>query len=156
MGVKAVPDGYHTINSMLVVKDPEGLISFCEQVFKGKCSERVNTPDGQLMHAEVQVGDSTLMLGQAMEQWPESTGTLYLYLEDVDETYQRAIAAGAKSLGEPKDQFWGDRMGGFSDANGINWWVARHVEDVAPEELQSRMEKHMAEKQQEGGQAQAA
>jgi PhnB protein len=152
MAVNAVPAGFHTVNAMLVVKDAEALISFCEAAFNGKCTERVNMPDGKLMHAEVQVGDSTIMLGQSTEQWPEATATLYLYLDDVDAAYQRAVAAGATSLGEPKDQFWGDRMGGFSDSNGNKWWVAKRIEEVAPEELQARMAQHMAAKKSENEQ----
>jgi PhnB protein len=155
MAASSVPGGYNTINPMLVVNDPEGLITFLEKAFSGRVHERVNTPDGKLMHGEVAVGNSMIMLGQAMgDKWPESTGTLYLYVDDVDDTYQRALAAGATSMGEPKDQFWGDRMGGFKDPSGINWWVAKHFEDVAPEELQRRMMEHMAKKSE--GEAQAA
>jgi uncharacterized glyoxalase superfamily protein PhnB len=152
MGVKAVPDGYHTINSMLVVDDAEALISFMEQVFDGKLTERMDGPDGRVMHAEVQVGDSTVMLGQASAQWPAFPGCMYLYLEDCDSAYQRGVAAGATSLGEPKDQFWGDRMGGFKDSNGNTWWVAKHIEEVTQDELKARMEKYMAEKK-DGAQA---
>jgi uncharacterized glyoxalase superfamily protein PhnB len=79
------------------------------------------------------------MMGQANERWPAITGSLYLYVPDVDATYQAALRAGAKSVQDVKDQFYGDRSGGVEDPAGVTWWISTRVEDVSPEELDRRM-----------------
>ena len=98
-------------------------------------------PDGLVMHASLRIGDSMVMLTDAREQWPAQLTGLYLYVPDVDAWYRRAIAAGAESMGEPKDQFYGDRMCGVKDPSGNTWWIATHVEDVSDEELMRRTRK---------------
>jgi PhnB protein len=98
----------------------------------------VARPDGSIGHAEVRIGDSMVMLGQARDEWKARPGTLYLYVPDVDATYRRALAAGGASLREPTTQVYGDRSGGVEDPVGNQWWMATHVEDVSPEEIDRR------------------
>jgi len=92
------------------------------------------------MHAEVIVGDSYIMLGEANDKYPTSPAMLYLYVDDVDSTYAQAVKAGGKSLREPTTEFYGDRSSGVTDEFGNQWWIATHVEDVTPEEMQRRQE----------------
>jgi PhnB protein len=134
----AIPNGYHTLTPYLTVPDGEGMLRFLEDVFAAKLVERLNRPDGTLKHAELQLGDSRIMVGQANEKFTPRPQTLYVYLPDVDAAFKRALDAGAKSLMEVADQFYGDRSGGFEDHAGNWWWVATHVEDVTPEEMQRR------------------
>lgn len=146
MAVRPIPEGYHTVTPYLIVEDAEGVISFLREAFGAEELYRMSAPDGGVMHAEVQLGDSRLMLGGASEQWPAMPAVIYLYVEDVDASYRRAIAAGATSVMEPADQFYGDRHGAVKDLAGNQWWIATHVEDVAPDELQRRSEAYMAER----------
>jgi PhnB protein len=145
MATQPIPDGYHTVTPYLIVDDADGVISFLREAFGAEELMRMNMPDGSVMHAELQLGDSKLMLGGASERWPAHPSVLHLYLEDVDAAYHRALAAGATSVMEPADQFYGDRQAGVRDLAGNQWWIATHVEDVPPDEMQRRSELHMAE-----------
>lgn len=138
--VKAVPEGYHSITPYLVVQGAEKLIDFMKAAFGAQEIGRMLQPDGSIGHAEVRIGDSMIMLGEARDQWKAMPATLYLYLEDVDAAYARALAAGATSVSEPKDQFYGDRSGGVQDVCGNSWWVATRIEDLSEEELKRRHE----------------
>ena len=133
-----IPDGYHTVTPYLIVKDPQVLIPFLEKAFGARLLSRHDGPDGRMMHAALQIGDSRVMMGQAAEQWPPMPCMLHLYVEDVDGLYRRAMEAGAESLREPVDEFYGDRAGGVADPAGNQWWIATHVEDVSPEEMKRR------------------
>jgi PhnB protein len=97
------------------------------------------------MHAEVFIGDSAVMMGEPVGETPALPGSLYLYVEDTDSTYRRAIDAGATSLMEPANQFYGDRNAGIKDPSGNMWWIATHVEDVTPEEMARRARGRLAE-----------
>jgi uncharacterized glyoxalase superfamily protein PhnB len=99
----------------------------------------MDRPDGTVQHAEVRIGDSVVMMGEPQGEVQPRPVNLYLYVEDVDAVYLRAIQAGAKSIGEPKDQFYGDRSGGVEDPSGNTWYIATHVEDVEPEEFKRRV-----------------
>ncbi len=101
-------------------------------------------PDGTIQHAEVKIGDSIVMLADAAGEWKPRPSMLYLYVNDVDETYRLALAAGATSLREPTTHFYGDRSGGVEDPVGNHWWIATHVEDVSPEEIQRRTAQQQA------------
>jgi len=149
MVVKPIPDGYHSVTPYLVVQGAAKLIDFMKQAFQAKEGERVTHPDGTIMHAEVRIGDSVVMLGEAMGEHQPRPGTMYLYVNNADATYQRALQAGATSTEEPADQFWGDRIGGVKDPVGNHWWIATRKEDLLPEELAKRAEAFM--KQQAGG-----
>jgi len=138
MTVKPVPEGYHTVTPYLVVDDAQKLIEFAKRAFDAKVGEEMKREDGTIMHAELHIGDSRIMLGQASEQHKAMPCALYLYVPDTDATYKKALAAGAVSTMEPANQFYGDRNAGVRDQNGITWWIGTHVEDVSPEELKKR------------------
>ncbi len=140
MPVKAIPEGYHSVTPYLVVKGADRVIEFLKQVFGAKETERMSMPDGSVMHAEVRIGDSTVMLGEAGGQWGPMPTSLYMYVPDVDAVYQRALKAGATSAMEPADQFYGDRNAGVKDSAGNVWWIATRKEDVAPDEIRRRFE----------------
>ena len=97
-------------------------------------------PNGTVAHAELKIGDSMVMIGDAGDQWPVKTGQVYLYLEDCDRFYKQALAAGATSVREPADQFYGDRNATVNDAFGNTWSIGTHVEDVSSEEMERRMQ----------------
>jgi uncharacterized glyoxalase superfamily protein PhnB len=136
--VQPIPDGSHTITPYLVVEGVPKLIEFLKQAFGAQEQGRMARPDGGVMHAEVKVGDSKLMIGEPMGDWKAKPCSLYLYVEDVDAVYQRAIQAGGTSVSEPSDQFYGDRTGGVIDPSGNYWGIATHVEDVSHEEMAKR------------------
>jgi uncharacterized glyoxalase superfamily protein PhnB len=136
--VQPIPDGSHTITPYLVVEGVPKLIEFLKQAFGAQEQGRMARPDGGVMHAEVKVGDSKLMMGEPMGDWKAKPCSLYLYVEDVDAVYQHAIQAGGTSVSEPSDQFYGDRTGGVIDPSGNYWGIATHVEDVSHEEMAKR------------------
>ena len=136
--VRPVPEGYHTVTPYLVVTGVAKLMDFLKQAFGAVEIERHSRPDGTIQHAQMKIGDSMLMMGDAQEPWKPAPATFYMYLEEVDATYQRAMEAGGVSLGEPKDQFYGDRIGAVQDPSGNQWWLATHTEDVTPEEIARR------------------
>jgi uncharacterized glyoxalase superfamily protein PhnB len=138
MNVRPIPDGYHTVTPYLVVRDAASLITFLQQAFKASEIERMESPDGGITHAEVRIGDSVVMMGESNEEVPPMQAMLHLYLENADVAYQRAVEAGATSLREPEDQFYGDRTAAVKDAFGNQWWLATHIEDVPPEEIRRR------------------
>ena len=146
MAVKSIPDGYHSVNAYLVVDDVAGLIEFLQKVFAGELKEKFTRPDGAIMHAEVKIGDSVIMMGQASDKYKARPGMLYVYVPDADAAYKRALDSGATSIMEPAAQFYGDRNGGVSDASGNQWWIATHVEDVSQEEIARRHQQY-AQKQ---------
>lgn len=145
MPVKPIPDGYHTVTPFLLVKDASNVIDFLKQAFGAVESSRHAMPDGKIMHAELRIGDSNIMLAEASEKWPASPSMLYLYVNDVDSVYKKAVQAGGKSLREPTNEFYGDRSAGVMDSSGNQWWIATHIEDVSPEEMKKRQEKWMHE-----------
>lgn len=150
--VKAIPEGYHNLQPYLHVKGAAQAIEFYRKVFGATEILRMPQPDGRLGHAEVRIGDSVLMLA---DEFPErgihgpahyggAPMTLMLYMENCDAVYKRALAEGAKSLREPADQFYGDRMAGVVDPFGFQWYIATHVKDVSPEEMQAAMKEQKA------------
>jgi uncharacterized glyoxalase superfamily protein PhnB len=139
MAVKAVPEGYHTVTPYLTVPDAAKQIEFLQNAFGATKIYAHSDAEGAIRHAEVKIGDSMLMLGQARDQWKPRPCNFYLYVDNVDNWYKRALQAGAKSLDEPKDQVYGDRSAGVEDMHGNYWWIATHVEDVSPEEMERRM-----------------
>ncbi len=148
-----VPDGYHTVTPALTVKNGADAIEFYTRAFGAEEVMCVLGPDGKsLMHAEIRVGDSRIMLGEEMPDMhclaPSSvggpTGSLYLYVPDVDAAFTRAVAAGAKALMPVTDMFWGDRFGQVEDPCGHRWGLATHVEDPSPEEITRRQREFFA------------
>jgi PhnB protein len=147
-----VPEGYHTITPYLAVEDAPTAIDFYKKAFGAKERVRMDGPGGSIMHAELEIGDSLVMLSdpfpQASTKPPKELGgtsvSIFAYVEDIDSVYKQAIDAGATSLMEPDDMFWGDRFGSVQDPFGHSWTIATHVEDVSPEEIQKRSEEWMA------------
>ncbi|HXK60232.1 MAG TPA: VOC family protein [Acidobacteriota bacterium] len=144
MAVKPIPEGYHTITPYFVVTDAEKFLDFAKRAFGATEVFRADMPDGSIAHAELQIGDSRVMLGQASEQWKPTTCSLYLYVPDVDAVYRSAMQAGATSMAEPEDKFYGDRTAGVRDPFGNQWWLGTHIEDVSPDELNRRMQEQMS------------
>ncbi len=149
---KAIPDGYHTVTAALTVKDGAAAIEFYQKAFGAREIMRVNGPDGKIMHAEIQVGDSRVMLADESPQMGcvapvsvgQTTGSLYLYVSDVDAAFKRAVAAGAKVAMPVTDMFWGDRFGAVDDPSGHRWGLATHVEDPSPEQMAQRQKEFFA------------
>lgn len=147
MSVKQIPDGYNTVTAYLIVSNAEVAIEFYTAAFDALEKARMLMPDGKIGHAEFRIGDSMVMLSNANPEWgfqaPEHYGgspvSLFLYVEDVDAFFSKAIAAGAKEQQAPQNMFWGDRIAKLEDPFGYTWTVATHVEDVSIEESQKRL-----------------
>ena len=136
--VKPVPDGYHTITPMLCVNNADRLQTFLESAFDATLIHRHDRPDGKIMHAELRVGDSRVMLSEAAEPQPPMPACFYLYVPDIDATHRQAVDAGGESLMPPADMFWGDRSASVKDPAGNLWWISTHIEDVDDDELARR------------------
>jgi uncharacterized glyoxalase superfamily protein PhnB len=148
MAVKPIPEGYHTVTPYLIVRGAAKTIDFAKKAFGADLAfEPLKRPDGAIMHAEIKIGNSHVMISEASDQHPPMQSMLHLYVPNVDSIYQRALAAGATSVMEPIDQFYGDRSGGVKDPSGVHWWIATHTEDVAPAELKKRAEAHLKAQQ---------
>ena len=139
MPVQPIPEGQQSVTPYLVVKDAAALIDFAQSAFDAKEIVRHARPDGTIMHAQLRIGESVVMLGQPMGDQPAMPAMLHVYVENVDEVYRQAMAAGATSIMEPTDQFYGDRSGGVADKHGNHWWIGTHIEDVSKEEMAKRM-----------------
>lgn len=139
MAVEPIPDGYNRVIPYLVLEDATGTIEFMKKVLDGDDYVRMDGPDGTIMHSEVRIGDSIVMVGSAGDENPPQPAMLHIYVEDCDATYQRALDAGTTSVSEPETQFYGDRSAAVKDASGNTWYFAAHVEDVSPEEMERRM-----------------
>lgn len=147
--VKAIPEGWHSVTAYISVKGAEDAIEFYKNAFGAKETGRLTMPDGSIGHAELEIGDSKIMIAEENEQWgnlsPQTIGgtpvSLCIYVEDVDAVFAKALQAGAKVTGEMvvKDQFYGDRTGGITDPFGHQWSIMTHIEDVSFEEMQKRM-----------------
>jgi PhnB protein len=138
--VQNPPAGYHSVSPYLATFGVAKLIEFLEHVFDATVTEKMSRPDGGIQHCEIRIGDSIVMMGEPADPASARPSSLYVYVPDVDATYRRAIERGAKSEREPANQFYGDRGAAFIDASGNRWWIATHVEDVSPDELQRRMQ----------------
>jgi len=121
------------------------IIDFLKKAFDAKSIEISKGPDGSVMHATIQIGDSRIMLAEATEKFKAMPVANYLYVNDTDATYQKATEAGGVSLMAPADQFYGDRNAGVKDPAGNSWWIATHMEDVSSDEMQKRMETYMSQ-----------
>lgn len=145
---KPIPDRYHAVTPYLIVADAKAALQFYRQVFGATEAMRLAGANGKVMHAEMQIGDSIVMLADEFPEWdarsPQSIGGtpvgLALYVEDVDGVVGRAVAAGAKVLRPVQDQFYGDRSGTIADPFGHKWTISTHKEDVAPDEMRRRFE----------------
>lgn len=140
MAVKPIPANYPRVSPYLIVKSVEETMDFIQYVFDGKVREKMKSPDGSVNHGEMSIGDSVIMMGKATENHEKQNVMLYIYVEDTDKAFERALEKGGESVMKPADQFYGDRNAGVKDKDGISWWMATHVEDVSPEEVQKRNE----------------
>lgn len=144
---KAIPDGYHTITPYLALRDAAAAISFYERALGAQELYRLPLPGGLIGHAELQVGNSRIMVSSEMPEYGAKSPSLVggtpvglcIYTEDVDALADRFVKAGGKVLRPVENQFYGDRSGQFVDPEGYKWTLAQHVEDVSPEEMQRRM-----------------
>jgi len=141
-----IPSGYHTVTPYIRMTGAAEFIDFLTQAFGAKENHRSLAPDGSIMHADVTIGDSHVMLTEGMENFPPLPGSNFLYVADVDATYRSAIDVGATSMMEPADQFYGDRTAGVRDPFGNEWWIGTHVEDLSSEELHRRHQEAMKER----------
>ncbi len=142
MAVKPVPEGYHTITPSISAKGAAKLIDFLKEAFGAEEAFRMPMPSGEIMHAELRIGDSVVMVADAIQQ-PPATCALFLYVNDVDALYKRAVKAGADSSMAPADMFWGDRVAQVKDKFGNSYAIATHKKDVPPQEMQKRAEAAM-------------
>jgi PhnB protein len=150
MAAKPIPEGQHSITPYLAISDAAKAIEFYKQAFGATEMFRLEGPDGRVGHAELRIGDSSLMLADPCDMEGGLTASqklagaavgLHLYVEDCDKVFAQAIAAGATQLHEVKDQFYGDRSGSLKDPFGNMWFVSTHIEDLSPEEIRARAAK---------------
>jgi len=148
-----IPEGYHTLTTYLTVENAAEAIDYYKNVFGAKERIRMEAPDGKIGHAELEIGDSLLMLSDAFPgatsrpptELGGTTAGAFMYVDDVDAVVKRAVESGATITMEIADQFWGDRFGSISDPFGHLWSIATHVEDVPPDEMAERAKAAMAE-----------
>ena len=144
---KPIRDGFRTVTPYLTLKGAAQAIDFYKRAFGAQEVERMTGPDGKsVMHAEIKIGDSIVMLSDELPQTEShspqtlggTTGSIFLYVPDVDAAFKRAVDAGAKAVMPPADMFWGDRFGKLVDPFGHHWAMATHKEDLSPEEVRKR------------------
>ena len=153
MAVNPIPEGYHSLQIYLAVEDAAKAIDFYRKAFGAEETIRMPGPDGKVAHAELQIGDSKLMLSDPFEHSnvrPPSerggpTASVFMYVDDVDATFEQAQKAGATVVSELEDMFWGDRFGTVADPFGHVWAMATHKEDLSEEEMAERSKAAMAE-----------
>ena len=151
--VAAIPAAFHSVTPYLVCRDTGRVIEFYKKAFGARLKLKMAGPGGGVMHAEMRIGDSTLMLGDEMPERgatsPQTLGgtasSLYIYAPNVDKAYARAVAAGATSEMAPQDMFWGDRYCKLIDPFGHKWSIGTHIEDVSPKEMARRGREFMAQ-----------
>ena len=149
MAVKPIPDGYHSVTPYLILDDATAALEFYKKALGAVELMRFPAPGGKIGHAEIKIGDSPVMLAdESPEMDARSARTiggspisLMVYVEDVDALVARAVAAGAKLVRPIANQFYGDRTGGIDDPFGFHWYIATHIEDVPPDELEKRAAK---------------
>ena len=151
MGVKPIPDGYSSVTPYLIVSGAAQALDYYKMAFDAKEIMRMPSPDGKIMHAELQIGDARIMMADEAPQMgqksPQTLGGsgvgLMLYVTDVDDTFQRAVSGGGKVVRPVTNQFYGDRTGTMTDPFGHQWTIATHVEDVSEAEMQRRAQEAM-------------
>jgi PhnB protein len=140
---KPVPEGYHTVTPHLTLDDAAQSIEWYKKAFGAQEISRSLGPDGKIMHAEIKIGDSRIMVGDVMmgkgpRGFGGSPASLWLFVDNSDALFDRAVKAGATVQMPLADQFWGDRGGAIADPAGYTWWIATRKEDLTPEELRQR------------------
>jgi uncharacterized glyoxalase superfamily protein PhnB len=137
MPIKNPPRGYHTVTPGLSVDGAERALEFFKKAFGAEETSRFMGPGGKIMHCEIRIGDSVIMVNDTMPEMgaPATTSSLWIYTDNVDAMYQRAVAAGARSMMEPNDAFWGDRFSSVKDDWGNIWSIATRIKELSPEEM---------------------
>ncbi len=139
--VQPIPEGFTTLTAYLLVADAEKEVAFAKTAFDAKEVHISRLPDGSIMHATLKVGTSMLMLGQVRGDMKPVPSMLYMYVENVDAAYHKAVKSGGKPVHEPADQIYGDRSGAVTSPTGISWCIGTHIADVSEEEMQAHMSK---------------
>jgi PhnB protein len=155
MSVKPIPDGYHTLTPFLTIRDAAKAIEFYKSAFGAQERGVMKAPDGKVMHAELKIGDSIIMMSDEFPDFgavsPQALGGsasgLHIYVENVDATFDRAVKAGATVEMPVMDQFWGDRYGRLKDPFGHKWSIATHTKDLSADEMNRGMKEAMAKSQ---------
>lgn len=148
MATNYIPADCSAITPYLLVPDASRFIEFLKQAFGGVERERITRPGGSVLHAQVRIADSLLMIGEPQPPWKPLPMMLYLYVPDCDATYKQALAAGGTSVVEPADMFYGDRHACVKDVADNHWWIATHKEEVPAEEIQRRAAAFMKQPKQ--------
>jgi PhnB protein len=164
MPVRPIPEGYRSVTPYLTLDNAAAALDFYKRAFGAQETVRMSGPPGKISHAELKIGDSMIMVSdefpQASTRSPKSLGGstvgVFLYVPDVDATFKQAVNAGAKSVMEPTNMFWGDRFSTLTDPFGHVWSLATHVEDVAPAEMERRSKEWMAQMAQQQHKSSAA
>ena len=146
----AIPEGFHTLTPYLMVSDGNAAVAFYQRAFGATIGNLDADPSGKFLNAELKIGTSQVMIGE--HELPRTSDglppvSIYVYVEDVDTLYANALAAGASVVRPLADQFYGNREGGVRDPFGITWWLAAHLEDLTPEEMQQRAAAHFKQAQ---------
>ena len=145
MSVNPIPDGYQAVTPYLIVDGAAALLDFVRDAFSAEERLRMEQPNGTIGHAEVAIGDSVIMLGDAGEEWQAMPAFIHLYVDDCDAVFDKALEAGGTPVREPANQFYGDRSATVRDPLGNMWGIATHVEDVPEDELAKRAEEWAAQ-----------
>ncbi len=144
MPAKPIPEGFHTVTPYLVVRDAPKVIDFLKRAFGAKLTtEPFNRLDGKIMHADLMIGDSHVMIAEESEYAKATPVSLYIYVPDVDAVFRQAVSAGGEVSMEPSDMFYGDRSGAVKDSAGNSWNIATHKEDIEPAELKKRAQEFL-------------
>jgi PhnB protein len=152
---QAIPEGHHSVTPSIMVAGAAKAIEFYKKALGAQELSRFPGPDGSIMHAEIQIGDSPIMLGDEMPEQgakgPKAYGgtpvSFFIYQDNVDAAWKRAIDAGGKEIMALADQFWGDRAGCFEDPFGHRWWLAQRIQELSPEELKQAADQFFSQMQ---------
>ena len=146
--VRSIPEGFHSVTPFLIVDNAPKFLEFIKNAFGAEITYDLRDDNGQVIHSTAKIGNSLIMIADTMGDMKQQTSMLYIYLDDVDAAYKKAIQAKAKSMDEPKDQFYGDRAGAVGDEWGNVWWLGTHIEDVDEADLKERAKAEMEKRKQ--------
>jgi PhnB protein len=141
MKINPIPENQNPVSPYFIVKNIDTMVNFLISAFDGEIIERLTYENGNAMHAEVKYHDTVLMIGKASEEFPATVNMNYIYVENVDHTFEKALKAGGAQIIVPEDRFYGNRDGGIKDPDGNIWWIGSRVEILTQEELEKRARK---------------
>jgi PhnB protein len=134
-----IPEGSSVVSPYMIVESVEKELAFLKRVFNAEIKYDVKDAEGFISHSEVRIGDSTIMLGRANQNFPPTESMIYVYVDNADDVYEKALKEGAASLMKPEDRFYGNREGGVKDIYGNTWWIAQYIRTVPQEEIEQKM-----------------